>query len=152
MDSRVKLTNTPCVTRASYLISLRLEVLIYKSRMMVDNCNTNVCDACEMLNSVPKLNKWHFVLSVTLIITKFWDPGEGRSPCDLMLFSQLSVPFPDLCCYHQASQGTFWSPISPLSTSNPFPSTVSRVIIPKFTYDYVTSLPKTPHWLPIWIP
>lgn len=85
MDSRVKLTNIPCVTRASYLISLRLEVLIYKSRMMVDNCNTNVCDACEMLNSVPKLDTWHFVLSVISIITKFWDPGEGRSPCDLML-------------------------------------------------------------------
>lgn len=57
--SRVKLINILCVTWASYLTSLRFEVLIYKSGVMVDNCNTNVCDTCEMLSSVPKLNKWH---------------------------------------------------------------------------------------------
>lgn len=39
--SRVELTNIHCLTWASYLTSLRLEVLIYKSGMMVDNSNAN---------------------------------------------------------------------------------------------------------------
>lgn len=111
--SRVELTNIHCLTWASYLTSLRLEVLIYKSGMMVDNSNTNgvmyVKCLAQFLNSIK--GTLHGLLSWSLqgpempdcCLTKAAILGTmsllWQKLC-LLLFLLLSTPFPDLHCYH----------------------------------------------------